>query len=212
MSMQTDFIKSIVAGAQAGQTDYGILASLTIAQACWESGYGKHAPGNNLFGIKAGSSWTGAKQLLWTKEYVDGEYISVQAWFRSYATLGDSVKDHSLFLTQNPRYSNIIGETDILTALQNIQKDGYATDPNYASQLMGVVNSYNLTQYDTGTYSGGVVPAVEGDRFIRQLQEFLNAIGVKDNKGRALIVDGRDGVNTQQAKANAISILKSLLL
>ncbi len=148
MSTQTDFINLIKAGAQESQKKYGILASLTIAQAADESGWGQHVIANNLFGIKANGS-TGPCVTVGTKEFVNGEYINTTATFRAYPSLAASVEDQASFIASNARYKNILHVTDAQKACELIQQDGYATDPDYATKLYDIIKEYKLTQYDT---------------------------------------------------------------
>jgi lysozyme len=148
MSTQTDFINKIKSGAQAAQKKYGVLASLTIAQAILESGWGQHAIANNLFGIKTNGS-TGPTVTVSTKEFVNGEYINTSASFRAYDTLASSVEDHGKFISENARYKNLIGCTDYIKTCQFIQQDGYATEPDYSVQLQGIIHQYNLVSFDT---------------------------------------------------------------
>lgn len=142
------FIKFIASSATKIYQKYGIYASLTISQACLETGYGSSMPvnSNNLFGIK----WTGTGDYVvsQTKEYINGKWITINAKFRKYNFLEDSIYDHAKFLIENPRYKNVLLAKNGLAACQEIQKDGYATDPNYANQLINLINQYNLQQYD----------------------------------------------------------------
>jgi lysozyme len=147
MSTQTDFISRIKAGAQSGQQKYGVLASMTMAQAIVESGWGKYAPGNNLFGIKANGT-TGATVTIHTKEFVNGEYTTITALFRAYSNFSESVTDHGKFLASNARYKNLLGCKDYVKSCQLIQQDGYATEPDYADQLISIIKEYALNQYD----------------------------------------------------------------
>lgn len=147
MSAQEDFINQVKDGAQESQQKYGILASLTIAQAILESGWGQHVIANNLFGIKA-NGYTGPCVTVNTKEFVNGQYVNTTSSFRSYPTLAASVEDHGSFLASNPRYSNILHFVDYQKVCELIQQDGYATDPTYANQLIGLIKQYSLTQYD----------------------------------------------------------------
>lgn len=147
---QQAFINSIKDGAIAGQKQYGVLASVTIAQAIIESGWGQYTIGtaNNLFGIKNVSGWTGRTVNSPTKEFKNGGYVSVMATFRAYDNLGESLKDHAMFLTQNSRYKNLLGVKDYKQACTLIQQDGYATAPNYASSLIQIIEQYKIYQYD----------------------------------------------------------------
>lgn len=141
------FIKRIAAAAQAAMKKYGILASLTIAQSALESGWGTHAPGNNLFGIKS-HGWSGPTQILKTAEFINGRTITVRDVFRVYKSWDESLNDHTLFLTRNSRYSNLIGVGDYNKACTLIQQDGYATEENYAKSLIELIKKYKLFNYD----------------------------------------------------------------
>lgn len=114
-----------------------------------ESGYGRYAPGNNLFGIKWTSGCGYRSQTQLTTEYVNGVATKVYADFRAYDSLAESLIDHAKFLVENSRYANLLGVTDYKTACKLIQEDGYATAPNYTSQLISVIESNNLNQYDS---------------------------------------------------------------
>lgn len=144
---QQEFINKIKDGAIRGWNDYKVLPSLTIAQAILETGWGKTAIGNNIFGIKADSNWSGKKKLVRTHEYVNGQKIYVDAYFRDYDSIYESLEDRFKFL-QKPRYSKVVGEKDYKKACIEIQKAGYATDPNYSSKLISIIEQYNLYEYD----------------------------------------------------------------
>jgi flagellum-specific peptidoglycan hydrolase FlgJ len=130
---------------------HGILASLTIAQAILESGWGESGltqKANNLFGIKCGSAWRGDSITLPTQEWDGSKYITVNAAFRKYASWADSIADHTQLLLL-PRYKNLVGEKDYKAACQKIREDGYATSPTYTKNLIKLIEQYNLNQYDT---------------------------------------------------------------
>lgn len=115
-----------------------------VAQAALESGWGGSAIGFNLFGIKAGSSWKGKKKLVTTQEVINGERITIDDWFRDYDSYEESIKDHFQFLRDNSRYANIFDpkqNTSDEAYFRLLQKDGYATDPNYADSLMNMLAS-----------------------------------------------------------------------
>ena len=150
-SSQNEFISSIVNGAIEGWVDYGVLPSLTIAQAIIESAWGQSslsATYHNLFGIKAGSSWTGDTVNMSTGEYYNGSYTTIVDAFRAYNSNNDSVKDHSLFLVNNSRYSNLLWDTSSDRVTAKIYQDGYATAPTYTSTLRNVISNYNLNVFD----------------------------------------------------------------
>ena len=145
---QKDFITQVAPGAIAAHKKGSVLPSVTIAQAILESAWGKSAPGNMLFGIKWTAGCAYDKQLLWTTEYINGKAQKVQDWFRKYNSLADSVEDHGNFFLQNPRYKPVLACTNYKDACIQVQKCGYATDPNYATQLIQIIGLYKLYEYD----------------------------------------------------------------
>lgn len=188
------FIASIAPEAVALYKQYHISAALQIAQACLESGYGQHAPGNNLFGIKAGGSWQGPTVTELTYEYQGGKWIKTYAEFRAYSSFAESLRDHVMLLVSNSRYTNLIG-APWETACRLIQQDGYATDPNYATQLIALIKQWGLAKYDGA--STGVSNMLErgstGDA-VKTLQQELNTV-----LGTHLAVDGIFGPATEAA-------------
>jgi flagellum-specific peptidoglycan hydrolase FlgJ len=123
--------------------ELGVSPEAIVAQAALETGWGKAAIGFNIFGIKAGEGWAGKKQLVTTREFINGEYITIQDWFRDYDSFADSFDDHFSFLKVNGRYSNIFKSAPITdrTYFELLQQDGYATDPNYANALISMKDS-----------------------------------------------------------------------
>jgi len=122
-----------------------VLASLTLAQAALESGWGTSTlttVGKNLFGIK------GVGGVYDTREFIAGEWIDVKAGFRHYTDWAGSIRDHSDLLLGLTRYAAVIGERDYVTACHAIQDAGYATDPNYADLLIGIIEQHGLYRYD----------------------------------------------------------------
>lgn len=144
----SSFIAAVSPGAKAAQKSRKILASLSIAQAALESGWGVHAPGNMLFGIKA-NGWTGKTQVLTTTEEINGKTITIKDTFRAYDSWAESIADHAAFLASNSRYANLIGNTNYKAVCALIQVDGYATESNYATQLIALIEKYKLNSYDT---------------------------------------------------------------
>lgn len=152
------FIEEIAPYAQKIQKEFHILASLIIAQAILESNWGKSGlavKGNNLFGIKG--SYKGQSITMQTTEYkiVNGKNVpyQVDAAFRKYPSRYESLYDlanlykNGVSWDRN-KYSNIIGETDYKKAAQDLQADGFATDPNYATKVINIIETNKLTKYD----------------------------------------------------------------
>lgn len=150
------FIKAILPGARASYKRYGILPSITMAQAALESGWGKSAIGNNLFGIKAGSGWTGKKQYVWTTEVINGVSQKVKAWFRDYDSISDSILDHGKLLGTSGYYARVRSAKNYKDASYELGRSGYATAPNYGGTIRNLIESYGLNKYDkVGSYAVG---------------------------------------------------------
>ena len=152
---QSHFLSAIKQGAMDGAKE-GILPSITAAQAILESGWGSSqlakAPNNNLFGIKDSEDWHGAIVTVPTQEYLNGDYITVNAAFRKYASWNDSVVDHAKFFTstewRKDNYRKVVNETDYRIAAQELKNAGYATDPNYPGKLIRLIEAYKLYEWD----------------------------------------------------------------
>jgi len=136
------------AAARVAQ-ESGIPAAFMLGQAGHETGWGKseikNANGSNahnLFGIKAGKGWTGKVAEVTTTEYIDGVARKVTAKFRAYDSYEESFRDYARLITSNPRYEKAMGKTDsALAYATELQKAGYATDPEYASKLSRAIQS-----------------------------------------------------------------------
>ncbi len=152
---QRHFLSAIKQGAMDGAKE-GILPSITAAQAILESGWGSSqlakAPNNNLFGIKDSEDWHGAIVTVPTQEYLNGDYITVNAAFRKYASWNDSVVDHAKFFTstewRKDNYRKVVNETDYRIAAQELKNAGYATDPSYPGKLIRLIEAYKLYEWD----------------------------------------------------------------
>lgn len=156
----TCFIESIAPACIEAMQKHGVLASVSIAQAVLESGWGESelaTKAHNLFGMKAvlsGVRWTGKTYVKRTWEYSlqYGDY-QIDAEFRAYDSIGDSIEDHGQYLATAKngnalRYAGIIGETDPAKVCDILVKGGYATSPTYKESLMNIINRYGLTKYD----------------------------------------------------------------
>lgn len=160
----------------------GVPASLTIAQAILESADGNSTlaqQANNLFGMK-GKGTAGSIRLP-TKEYRNGEWITIHTDFRKYNNWAESVADHSnLFINgvswNRNLYRGVIG-VDGITAAREVAKAGYATDPDYDKKVIKLITDHQLVKFDFiakfGVDSGVVVQLVE---MIEQLQERIKKL------------------------------------
>lgn len=170
-----EFLDVIGPMASADMQQNGILASLTIAQAMWESTYGQSplaVNANNLFGIKAYSSWDGmvycsANGTLYTsyqeaKSILGESFMNTykEKFWRAYSSWQESVNDHSNLFNTADRYENLRGLTDYKLACQYVVEDGYCSDPDYAENLIGLIEDYELYRYDVGDVDPGEVTRV----------------------------------------------------
>lgn len=127
----------------------GILASLTAAQGFIESNKGNSGltvKANNLFGIKG--HYNGQSVNMLTTEYINGVKKRVYADFRKYPSWQESVNDHSAMFNRMKRYENLRNCQDYEEACMNVQKDGYATVPDYAQTLFKNIKKYKLWMWD----------------------------------------------------------------
>jgi flagellum-specific peptidoglycan hydrolase FlgJ len=155
---QQAFISQVAPGAIAAQLRYGIPASVTIAQAIDESGWGQSelaTQDHNLFGIK-GTGPAGAVDRP-TEEYQGGRWVATTASFRVYHNVAQSIADHSTLLATGGSYQQAMADRQVPDAFANDLTGVYATDPRYGSSLISIMRLYNLYRYDTST---GSAPAV----------------------------------------------------
>jgi len=146
---QVAFVSKLSDAASKVEQASGIPAGFMLGQAGHETAWGQHeikmkggAPSFNLFGIKAGSSWTGKVAEVTTTEYVNGVPEKKVAKFRAYASYEDSMKDYARLITESPRYAKVKEQTSSVTAFASgLQKAGYATDPQYAAKLSRAINT-----------------------------------------------------------------------
>ena len=153
---EAQFIASIQAGAIENYHRYGILPSITIAQAILESNWGTSelaTRGKNLFGVKVGYDWRGETILMDTREYHN---TWIQDHFRKYEEVADSILDHGKFLVENPRYekAGVFNQRTYRQQALALQEAGYSTDQDeegnyvYADKLGALIRQYNLQLID----------------------------------------------------------------
>ena len=143
------FVQHHRATAERVAQESGIPASFMLGQAGHETGWGKgeirHKDGSaayNLFGIKAGKNWTGKVAEVTTTEYINGVARKVTAKFRAYDSYEDSFRDYARLINDNPRYEKAREKVGSAVAYATeLQKAGYATDPEYASKLSRAIQS-----------------------------------------------------------------------
>ena len=141
-----NFVSKMSRAANLASQQSGVPARLIMGQAALESGWGqreiKHPDGStsyNLFGIKAGASWKGKVVNVLTTEYEDGVAKKVTQPFRAYASYEESFADYARLIGNSPRYESVTQARNEVEAARRIQAAGYATDPQYAQKLIGVM-------------------------------------------------------------------------
>lgn len=156
------FINEIYPAALENYKSYGILPSITMAQAILESGWGESelaVEHNNIFGIKADSRWDGAVATMTTKENYDDV---IEANFRKYDSVLQSIEDHGEFLHENERYrvNGLFDGNEYKSQAQALENAGYSTaedengDKIYADKLINVIQKYNLMIFDSKVKGG----------------------------------------------------------
>jgi flagellum-specific peptidoglycan hydrolase FlgJ len=148
------FINAVAPGAIAAQRRYGVPASVTIAQAIDESGWGRSVlatQDNNLFGIK-GTGPAGSQQLA-TSEYQNGQLVPTTSPFRIYHSVAESINDHGKLLATSAYYRAAMASRTDPNAFAQALTGVYATDPQYGTKLISLMQQYNLYRYDAAAHT-----------------------------------------------------------
>jgi len=141
-----DFVNKLYSYAKEAADKLGASAEVLLSQAALETGWGQHimqpALGNsshNLFGIKAHRDWQGSTVNKASLEYEQGAMKKVVSEFRSYDSFKDSFMDYVDFLQSHPRYEKALSvASDAKSYVTELQKAGYATDPDYANKILSI--------------------------------------------------------------------------
>ena len=148
-AQQSGFLKMAVPLAQAAQRRWGVPASVCLAQAILESGWGYSRLSrdcNNFFGMKGAGAGT---VTLRTHEYLGGNLEEVSAQFSRYDSPADSFDDYARLLAGDPRYlpaMRVAGDPEQFAA--QLALCGYSTNARYGAILLALMQRYDLTQYD----------------------------------------------------------------
>jgi len=174
-SVQWRYIENYKDMAVDQMRRYRIPASITLGQGLIESGAGQSRlarEAHNHFGIKVGMNWTGPYIVMADDRPNDR--------FRKYRTDDESYEDHSRFLRNNQRYRSLFSLklTDYKGWAHGLKRCGYATNPRYADMLIGVIERYNLQQFDSYTsgryHSSSASPSSESDFFAHHIVYRIN--------------------------------------
>jgi flagellar protein FlgJ len=148
-----EFVKKYGSFIHKSVKGSGILAGTLIAQAILESS-GKDLNGdwkvggsklsresNNFFGIKSSKKWGGKTYNIDTGEVIKGKKVIVNADFRAYNSVKDSIEDYVKLIKENPRFSNVLKAKTVKDQAIELKKAGYATSVEYADTVTQVYNS-----------------------------------------------------------------------
>lgn len=155
--------------AQIDMKKYGIPASITLGQAILESGSGTgplSQYANNHFGIKCHKDWQG--------ESVKFDDDSVSECFRKYNNSFDSFRDHAIFLTSGSRYSQLfkLDKTDYKAWAKGLKEAGYATDTQYPTKLIALIERFQLYKYDDQNSENDYFSANENKQISNSSSEY----------------------------------------
>ena len=149
-----EFIAALKPEAESAAAALGIEPRLLLAQAALETGWGRAVPqrsggesAHNLFGIKAGASWSGDSAMSWTLEHADGVTSREHESFRAYDDTAQSFADYVSLIGTARRYAGALANSGDPEAYARAVTDaGYATDPNYADKWLAIYNGERLKQ------------------------------------------------------------------
>lgn len=183
LQRRLDYIEEYKNIAIREMNEYGIPASITLAQGILESADGQSELArlaNNHFGIKCHSSWQGEK--VYHDDDEDNEC------FRKYESAEESYRDHSLFLRNGRRYSSLftLDPYDYEAWAEGLKDAGYATDRSYPERLVKIIEDYSLEQYDKMRYDPEEDEVVSGEHEIKTHPSGLKYVIVRvgDNWNR----------------------------
>lgn len=159
-SSADEFVNTMLPMAKEAADRIGVDPRYLVAQAALETGWGKSvmraqdgSSSHNLFGIKTGSTWKGDSARAITSEFRNGEMVKETAEFRSYDSYKDSFHDLVTLLQTNNRYQDVVKSADNPEQfVRELQKAGYATDPEYASKISQIAKQ--MTSYQNYAAAG----------------------------------------------------------
>jgi flagellar protein FlgJ len=168
------FAQDVWPHAQRAAERLNVAPEAILAQAALETGWGAHVPGRsdgrssyNLFGIKAGQSWSGDSVPRRTLEF-DGTVPRFEtARFRAYGSVAATFDDYAKLISGNPRYAAVTDHgSDTGAFAEALQDSGYATDPAYAAKLKRILASDTMREALGGLKNSGALPTTTpGGRF-----------------------------------------------
>jgi len=149
-----EFIAAMLPMAEKAAEKIGVDPRYLVAQAALETGWGKSiirqqdgTSSHNLFGIKTHNTWEGDSARVLTTEFKGGKAVKEAASFRAYDSFEHSFNDFVSFLQGNGRYEKALASTDKPEQFaRELQKAGYATDPQYARKIAQIARQMQTYQ------------------------------------------------------------------
>jgi len=154
---QGAFLTAILPQVLDSARKHQLPASVTLAQAVLESGWGRSRLArehNNLFGVKAGASQ--AAVTMATREHQDGEFLRIRSRFRSFDGMDQSIEHHAELLAGDRRYAAARDVWSDWRSFLAKLAPTYATDPAYAKNIARLVERYELDRWDGLVQAGAV--------------------------------------------------------
>jgi flagellum-specific peptidoglycan hydrolase FlgJ len=153
---QEEFIAEAGQSAQPSQQEYQVPASVTVAQAILESGWGDSElarEAKNYFGMKCHDDDPGPIAVdcmkAATKECRNDKCYETKDYFRVYDSMADSYRDHGAHLSDDPRYAKAFDHSDDADAfIAEVHKAGYATDPGYTDKIVKLMRTHDLYRFN----------------------------------------------------------------
>ena len=147
-----EFVNRVMPSIQRAARVLGVDPKGMLAQAALETGWGQRMPraadgssSHNLFGIKAGDEWSGARATADSMEVINGVATPRRTTFRAYASVEESINDFANLLKNSPRYKDVIAAGGNARAyIAAMGNSGYATDPEYGNKLNQILGSDTL--------------------------------------------------------------------
>jgi len=147
-----EFVHRMLPPIRRAASALGLDPMGMLAQAALETGWGQRMPRNadgslshNMFGIKAGDEWAGARASADTMEVTNGVATPRRTTFRAYGSIEESVNDFASLLKNSPRYRDVIAAGGNAGAyIAGMGKSGYATDPEYGNKLSQILHGDTL--------------------------------------------------------------------
>src|SRR5580698_142429 len=147
-----EFVNRVMPAIQRAASALGVDPKGMLAQAALETGWGQRLPraadgssSHNIFGIKAGNEWTGARATADSMEVINGVATPRRTTFRAYASVEESINDFTNLLKNSPRYKDVIaGGGSAGAYIAAMGNSGYATDPDYGNKLNQILSGDTL--------------------------------------------------------------------